>query len=123
AVFDLPPTPPAANDLETDLRAAADRGPRVVIDDSGAYEFIPARVQPLPRKREASVVLDIVLGLLGLAFFSFAVVWGATARADVIDGLVSPWMVALLAGVAGIGFVFVAVMRLLQRVARAAEQD
>src|SRR5436190_9335176 len=122
SAFDLPPTP-VANDLETDLRAAVQMGPRVVIDDSGAYEFIPARVQPLPRKKEPSVMLDIVLGLLGLAFFSFAVVWGATARPDLAGGAISPFTVALLAGLAGIGFVFVAIFRLLQRVARAAERD
>jgi lysozyme len=122
AAFDVPPPPPA-NDLEADLRSAVDLAPKVVIHDDGAYEFIPARVAPLPRPKEPSVVLDILLGLLGLAFFSFAIVWGFTARPGFSDGLVTPAWVAWPAGLAGVGFFSLAVYRLLRRVARAAERD
>lgn len=119
--FDVPPPPRAANDL---IQAEAETAPYAVIHDIGAYEFIPARVQPLPRRREPSVVLDIVLGLLGLAFFSFAVVWGFTARADpAVGSFVTPAIVAMLAGLAGVGFLTVAIFRLLRRLGAAAERD
>lgn len=122
AAFDVPPPPPA-NDLESDLRSAVDLAPKVVIHDDGAYEFIPARVAPLPRPKEPSVVLDILLGLLGLAFFSFAIVWGFTARPGFSDGLVTPAWVAWPAGLAGVALFSLAVYRLLRRMARAAERD
>ena len=64
------------------------------------------------------------LGLLGLAFFSFGVVWGLTAKPDyVADSLATPFVVAALAGLAGVGFFMVAIFRLLQRLGRAAEHD
>jgi lysozyme len=116
--FEVPPAPPGARTVEPKSP------PYAVIHDIGAYEFIPARVTPLPRKKEPSVVLDIVLGLLGLAFFSFGVVWGLTAKPDyVANSLATPFVVAALAGLAGVGFFMVAIFRLLQRLGRAAEHD
>jgi len=67
-------------------------------------------------------VLDLLLALLGLAFFAAALVWGMAAQPEA-SGPVAPEAVAWLAGVAGVGFLGVAVFRLLQRLSRAAEQD
>ncbi len=87
------------------------------------FEFIPARKRPTPRRREASIVWDLLLILLGLVFFGFAVFWGLYAQPTVQDALVTPIMVAWPAGLAGIGFVVVAVFRLLQRLGREVERD
>ena len=87
------------------------------------FEFIPARKRPALRRREPSIVWDLLLILLGLVFFGFAVFWGLYARPTAHDALVTPIMVAWPAGLAGIGFVVVAVFRLLQRLGREAERD
>lgn len=88
-----------------------------------ARAFIPARERPAPRPKEISVVWDLMLALLGLAFFGFGIFWGLNARVGPTGGLVTPLMVAWPAGLAGVGFVVVAVFRLLQRLGREAEQD
>ncbi|WP_296595018.1 glycoside hydrolase family protein [Phenylobacterium sp.] len=84
--------------------------------------FIPARPRPAPPPKEASVVWDLLLALFGLAFFGFGIFWGLSARAPA-GGLVTPLMVAWPAGLAGVGFVAVAVYRLLLRLGREAERD
>jgi hypothetical protein len=94
-----------------------------VIDDQGAYEFIPARVQPLPRPKEPSIVRYLLLGLLGLVFFGFGVFWGQGAQVEPVFGVLTPMVVGLLAATAGIGFLAVAVYFLLARLSRAAERD
>ncbi|MBX3483036.1 lysozyme [Phenylobacterium sp.] len=87
------------------------------------YEFIPARLRPEPRPREQSVAWDLLLSLLGLAFFGFGVFWGLSARPAPTGAVITPFMVAWSAGLAGVGFVAVAVYRLLQRMGREAERD
>ena len=87
------------------------------------FEFIPARVRPAPRRKQSSVVWDLLLALLGLAFFGFAVFWGLNTVGSAMGGLVTPLRVAWLAGVAGVGFLAVAVFRLLQRLGSASERD
>lgn len=87
------------------------------------FEFIPARARPAPRRKEASIVWDLLLALMGLAFFGFGVFWGLNTVGSAINGLVTPLRVAWLAGLAGVGFLVVAVFRLLQRLGRAAERD
>jgi len=98
--------------------------PRVLIDDTAVHEFIPARVAPLPRKAEKSgLVTDLVLALLGLAFFGFGLFWGLNARAASAAGAGgSSLVVAWAAGLAGIGFFAVAVFRLLERLGRMSER-
>ena len=86
-------------------------------------EFIPARNHPPPAPRQISVVWDLLLALFGLAFFGFGIFWGLNYRTPTAGSLVTPLMVAWPAGVAGVGFVVVAVFRLLQRLGREAEQD
>jgi len=97
-------------------------GPQVNVE-MGASAFIPARTRPAPRPKEISVVWDLLLALFGLAFFGFGIFWGLNARAAPTGGLVTPIMVAWPAGLAGVGFVVVAVFRLLQRLGREAERD
>lgn len=97
-------------------------GPQVNVEVA-PYEFIPARTRPAPAPKEISVVWDLLLALLGLAFFGFGVFWGINARAAPSGGFVTPLMVAWPAGLAGVGFVVVAVYRLLQRLGREAERD
>ncbi|WP_165843890.1 lysozyme [Phenylobacterium kunshanense] len=87
------------------------------------YEFIPARTRPAPKPKEPSVVWDLLLSLLGLAFFGFGVFWGLSAGGAPTGGPITPTMVAWPAGLAGVGFFVVAVYRLLQRLGREAEQD
>jgi lysozyme len=87
------------------------------------FEFIPARTRPAPRRNQRSVVWDLLLALLGLAFFGFAIFWGLNTVGSAMGGLVTPLRVAWLAGVAGVGFLAVAVFRLLQRLGQAAERD
>jgi lysozyme len=121
------PEPPSVLDAELDIP----RAPAVAFSapepaappEAEPREFIPARERPAPRPKEVSVVWDLLLALLGLAFFGFGIFWGLNARVAPTGGLVTPLMVAWPAGLAGIGFVVVAVFRLLQRLGREAEQD
>ncbi len=70
------------------------------------------------------ILLGMIMpGLLLLAFFGFGVFWGLNARVAPASGFVTPIMVAWPAGLAGVGFVVVAVFRLLQRLGREAERD
>jgi len=87
------------------------------------FEFIPARVRPRPRRKEASIVWELLLVLLGLVFFGFSAFWGLNIVDSAMGGLVTPLRVAWLAGLAGVGFLVVAAFRLLQRMGRAAEND
>lgn len=96
-------------------------GPQVNVEVA-PYEFIPARRRPAPQPKEISVVWDLLLALFGLAFFGFGVFWGLNYRGEP-TGFVTPLMVAWPAGLAGVGFVVVAVFRLLQRLGREAERD
>lgn len=116
--------PAPANDAQLVTDTAPDDGPRVLIDDNAVHEFIPARVAPLPRKKETGgLSTDLVLALLGLAFFGFGLFWGLNARAGTAGGGATPLLVAWAAGVAGVGFFVVAVFRLLERLGRMAERD
>jgi lysozyme len=116
AELDIPLAP-----LATAL-ADDEAGPQVNVD-IGAAEFIPARTRPAPRKREPSVVWDLLLALFGLAFFGFGIVWGMSAQAAPVGGGMPPALVAGPAGLAGVIFFTVAVFRLLQRLGREIEQD
>jgi len=86
------------------------------------YAFIPARPVPAARSREPSIIWDIVLGLLGLFFFGLGLFWGLATGGTPVS-FVSPRLVGMLSGLAGIGFVVVAVYRLLQRLGRESERD
>lgn len=85
--------------------------------------FIPARRRPAPQPREPSIVWDLLLVLLGLAFLGFGTFWGLSARPAPAGGVITPIMVAWPAGLAGVLFAVVAVYRLLQRLGREAERD
>ena len=101
---------------------ASSPAPQVTVE-MAPFEFIPARGRPAPRRREPSLVWDLLLVLLGLAFFGFGVFWGVYAQGVSSVGFVTPLLVGWLAGLAGVGFATVAVFRLLQRLGRAAERD
>lgn len=130
AAFEAAPLDEAPIDLELDIPHAPTatvfhderEGPQVNVEVA-PYEFIPARRRPAPAPKEISVVWDLLLALFGLAFFGFGVFWGLNARAAPTGGFVTPIMVAWPAGLAGVGFVVVAVFRLLQRLGREAERD
>lgn len=91
--------------------------------DDGPVDFIPARPRPAPAPQQASVMWDLLLALFGLAFFGFGVFWGLEAQPVTLAGAPLPLIVAWTAGLAGVGFVTVAVYRLLQRIGREAEAD
>lgn len=97
--------------------------PRVIIDDTAPYEFVPPAVQPIDGESGDGLLAIVSLVILGLAFFAGGVFWALNARADVRPGVVfTPLLVGWLAGVAGVGFIAAAVFILLQRVTRAAER-
>jgi lysozyme len=116
--LEIPQAPAARafDEIEDEAR------PQVNLEMAPA-EFIPARNRPPPVRRELSVVWYLLLLLFGLAFFGFAIFWGLNARPGAIGGIVTPLVVAWLAGLAGVGFAVVAVYGLLQRLGREAEQD
>ena len=115
AELEIPKTPgPFAPRPETAPQVSVEMAP---------FEFIPARTRPAPRPKEASIVWDLLLAILGLLFFGFGVFWGFGYTAAPNGGFVTPIMVAWPAGLAGVGFVVVAVFRLLQRLGREAERD
>jgi lysozyme len=114
-------TAPEAEGFEVPLPSP--EAVEVSAQPSEEYQFLSARPQPVEPARENSVVLDIVLGVLGLMFFSFGAVWGMTARPDPAASFISPLMVAWLACPAGVAFFSVAVYRLLRRIERAAERE
>lgn len=124
-----PPEDDGATDVDLEIPktpfarvAHGTPGPTVNIE-MAPFEFIPARPRPAPRRREPSLVWDLLLVLLGLAFFGFGAFWAFYARTTPGVGFVTPLMVAWPAGLAGVGFEAVAVYRLLQRLGRAAERD
>lgn len=123
----LEPEPILDAELEIPRAPVEDETPELASADALAesqpYEFIPARQRPAPTPKEPSVVWDLLLALLGLAFFGFGVFWGLSAQPAPVAGPVTPIMVAWPAGLAGVGFVVVSVFRLLQRLGREAEQD
>ena len=128
-ILEHPVPAPEALDADLDIpktpfpdHRRGESAPNVTVE-MAPFEFIPARVRPALRRKEPSIVWDLFLALLGLAFFGFAVFWGLNTVGSAMGGLVTPLRVAWLAGLAGIGFFVVAVFRLLQRLGRAAERD
>ncbi len=139
ALAPAPPAEPEPVEIAAAVTHAADAEldiPRTPVEDEAPeppsadalsetqpYEFIPARARPAPKPKEPSVVWDLLLSLLGLAFFGFGVFWGLSTTGVAPGGPITPMMVAWPAGLAGVGFFVVAVYRLLQRLGREAEQD
>ena len=118
-----PAEPAADTELEIPRAPIATEDEPDATPEARPFEFIPARERPTPKPKEASVVWDLLLALFGLAFFGFGVFWGLNAQAAPSGGWVTPIMVAWPAGLAGVGFVVVAVFRLLERLGREAERD
>jgi lysozyme len=118
--------PPAANDAEAQAvqpEPELAEEPRVVIDDTAPYEFIPARVQPLPQRATEGYLSLVVTAVLGLAFFAGGLFWWANARSGPHAGVLTPQVVGVLASVAGVGLFSVAIYLFLQRLGEAAERD
>lgn len=124
---DIEPEPGPAADAELDIPRAPSDAPdeeaAPAVLEPQPYEFIPARLRPQPRPKEPSLVWDLVLALLGLAFFGFGLFWGLSVPAAPAAGFVTPLFVALPAGVSGVLLVVVAAYRLLQRLGREVERD
>lgn len=100
----------------------ATAGPRVFIDDTAPFEFVPPKVQPIDRADGDGLLAIVSLIVIGLAFFAGGVFWALNARPDVQATFFTPLLVGWLAGVAGVGFVAAAVFMLLQKVTRAADR-
>lgn len=96
--------------------------PRVLIDDTAPFEFVPPPVQPLNAEPDEGLLAVISLIALGLAFFGGGIFWALNAPLPLRPGLFTPLLVGWLAGVAGVGFITAAVFIMLQRVTRAAER-
>lgn len=119
-IEDAPP-PMADRDLDIpDTPMPADMAETLI--EQRPFDLIPARSRPAARPKEASLIWDLLLALLGLVFFGFGLFWGVGAGDAPPGSVVTPLAVAWLAGLAGVGFVSVAVYRLLQRLGRAAER-
>jgi lysozyme len=119
------PEPPAAEPPKADAPAApsdAAAAPRIVIDDTAPFEFVPAVVQPIEGEGGDSLLAIVCLIVVGLAFFAGGVFWALNAQPQPRPSVFTPLLVGWLAGVAGVGFVAAAVFMLLQRVTRAAER-
>lgn len=127
--------PPAANDLQAEagdlapapapeselppIRPQGGPRERVLIDDTAPFEFTAPIVQPLPSHPRGGVLSLVALAVIGLAFFGGGVFWALNAHRASVGGAVSPIIVGLLAGLAGVGLVSVAVFLLLQRLWKA----
>jgi len=106
------PAPTAANDAAA-AAPAAESGPRVLIDDTAPYEFVPPVVQPLPQASRGGPLSLVALAVIGLAFFGGGVFWALNARGS--GGLIGPLTVGWLAGLTGVGLFSVAVFLILRR--------
>ncbi len=122
-----PPPPPEPVDAELDIPQAPafqrfERPDRPQVEmEVQPFAFIPARTRPAPRPKEPAIAWDLMLALLGLAFFGFGLFWALYAQPT--GGVITPIMVAWPAGLAGVGFTSVAVYRLLLRLGREAARD
>jgi hypothetical protein len=101
-------------------------GPRIFIDDTAPFDFVPPAVQRIELEEGDGVLAVVSLVVLGLAFFAGGVFWALNAQPPspllARPGVFTPLMVGWLAGVTGVGFITVAVFMLLQRMTRAAER-
>jgi lysozyme len=116
--------PPAANDAReeavqpvagTSAEPEPREGERVLIDDTAPYPFVAAMVQPLPEEPRSGLFSLVALAVIGLAFFGGGVFWALNARATMVGGRITPLMVGMLAGLAGVGLVSVAVFLILKQ--------
>jgi lysozyme len=96
--------------------AASDASPLLEITP-----VIPSRAAPSRRRQQGSVIWDLLLAILGLSFFGFAVFLGLSIQAS--SGSANSMLVAWPGGLAGVGFLSVAVYRLLRRVSRPGDRD
>lgn len=122
-----PPAEPAAEadpplSLFREASGEAADAPRVLIDDTAPFEFVPPPVQPLDGEPDDSLLAVVSLSALGLAFFAGGIFWAFNAPPGPPQGIFTPLLVGWLAGVAGIGFIAAAVFLVLQRITRAAER-
>ncbi|HEY2752727.1 lysozyme [Phenylobacterium sp.] len=95
---------------------------RTIIDDSAPYDFIPAKVQPLPSPGQGGLLTLVALAALGLTFFGGGIFWATNARTVAHSAWLGPKLVGGLAGVAGVGFFVVAIYFLLERLGRVSER-
>lgn len=102
-----------------DAEAAA----RVLIDDTAPFEFTAPIVHPLPAQPRGGPLSLVILAMLGLAFIGGGLFWATNARVSVGAGVFTPMLVGWLAGLAGVGFLSVAVFLLLQRFVRGERDD
>lgn len=126
---EVSPAPPAAPAAPVEPALVEDPpprlfrdGPRVMIDDTAPFEFVPPPVQPLNSEPDDSLLAVVCLIALGLAFFAGGIFWAFNAPPAPQSGVFTPLLVGWLAGVAGVGFITAAVFMVLQRVTRAAER-
>jgi lysozyme len=122
---DLFEEPAPANDLPEAFPSVVrpDGRPRVVIDDTAPFEYVPPLVQPLPKQPRGGLFALVLLAAVGLAFFAGGIYWALNGRTGAQGGLVSPLLVGWLAGLAGVGFFVAAAFLLLQRLGGASERS
>jgi len=96
--------------------------PRIVIDDTAPFDFVPPVVQPLSTDSDGGPLAIISLGTLGLAFFAGGLFWALNADPATQGRVFTPLLVGWLAGVAGVVLFTAAVFLLLQRMGRAADR-
>lgn len=120
-LFEDAPAPGSAPELDIpEAPMPADMAETLI--EQRPFDLIPARTRPKPKPQESSLIWDLLLALFGLVFFAFGLFWGVSGGQASTGAVVTPLAVAWLAGLAGVGFVSVAVYRLLQRLGRAADR-
>ncbi|CAN7294584.1 lysozyme [Phenylobacterium sp. LjRoot219] len=122
AVAEPAPEPDPPPSLFRETRPDAADAPRVLIDDTAPFEFVPPPVQSLDSTPDDGLLVVVSLSALGLAFFAGGIFWAFNAPPGPQQGIFTPLLVGWLAGVAGVGFIAAAVFLLLQRVTHAAER-
>ncbi len=106
--------PPVAEPAGAESQAAA-------VDDD-VYPFRQPIVAT-PRPQPAGLVSLLLLAVIGLAFFAGGLFWGTNATASVMDELITPQIVGVLACLTGIVMFSIAAFVLLSRLGHAAESE
>jgi lysozyme len=109
---ELPP-----QDEATPVPSSADP---FLMPDETPYAF-RRPIEVRKRRPPTGLASVILLAATGLALFAGGLVWGLNATSSPLDGVVTPQLVGLLAGLAGALMFCVAAYLLLERLGRAAE--
>lgn len=107
---------------EAPVAEPAGEDSQVAAADDDVYPFRQPIVAT-PRPQPAGLVSLLLLAIVGLAFFAGGLFWGTNATTSGLDGLITPQMVGILAGLTGLLMFSIAAFVLLSRLGHAAESE